>query len=102
MPPPPIKDIVFNQRTQVPLAKDKVRHVGEPVALVIAESRYLAEDAAGDIVVDYEPLPAVVDLEAALAPGARLRPRRPRRQRRRTGAPDARETTPRRRSTPTS
>jgi carbon-monoxide dehydrogenase large subunit len=70
VPPPPIKDIVFNERTQVPLAKDKVRHVGEPVALVIAESRYLAEDAAGDIVVDYEPLPAVVDLEAALQPGA--------------------------------
>jgi carbon-monoxide dehydrogenase large subunit len=70
VPPPPIKDIVFNERTQVPLAKDKVRHVGEPVALVIAESRYLAEDAAGDIVVDYEPLPAVVDLEAALQPGS--------------------------------
>src|SRR5262245_23608169 len=31
VPPPPIKDIVFNERTQVPLAKDKVRHVGEPV-----------------------------------------------------------------------
>ncbi len=46
VPPPPIKDIVFNQRTQVPLAKDKVRHVGEPLAIVIAESRYLAEDAA--------------------------------------------------------
>src|SRR5687767_6337022 len=66
VPPPPIKDIVFNERTQVPLAKDKVRHVGEPVALVIAETRYLAEDAAGDIVVDYDPMPAVVDLAAAL------------------------------------
>jgi carbon-monoxide dehydrogenase large subunit len=69
VPPPPIKDIVFNERTQVPLAKDKVRHVGEPVVLIIAESRYLAEDAAADIVVDYEVLPAVVDLEAALQPG---------------------------------
>lgn len=70
VPPPPIKGAVFNQRTQVPLAKGKVRHVGEPVALVIAESRYLAEDAAVDVVVDYEPLTAVVDLEAALKPGS--------------------------------
>jgi CO/xanthine dehydrogenase Mo-binding subunit len=51
----------------VPLAKDKVRHAGEPVALVLAESRYLAEDAAAEVLVDYEPLPAVVDLERALA-----------------------------------
>ena len=43
-----------------------MRHVGEPLALVIAESRYLAEDALVDIVVDLEPLPAVVDLEQAL------------------------------------
>jgi carbon-monoxide dehydrogenase large subunit len=70
VPPPPIKDIVFNERTQVPLAKDKVRHVGEPLALVIAETRYLAEDAAGDIVVDYDPMPAVVDLAAALQPAS--------------------------------
>ena len=70
VPPPPIDGIVFNERTQVPLAKDKARHVGEPVALVVAESRHLAEDAAADIVVDYEPLPAVLDLEAALQPGA--------------------------------
>jgi aerobic carbon-monoxide dehydrogenase large subunit len=66
--PPPIRDIIFNERTQVPLAKDKVRHVGEPVALVVANSRYVAEDAVADILVDYEPLPAVVDLEAALQP----------------------------------
>lgn len=70
--PPPVPDIVFNERTQVPLAKGKVRHVGEPVALVIAESRYLAEDAAEAIWVEYEPLPAVVDLEKALAPDAPL------------------------------
>ena len=37
--------LVFNERTQVPLAKDKVRYVGEPLAMVVAESRYLAEDA---------------------------------------------------------
>src|SRR6202035_1507865 len=40
VPPPPIKDAIFNQRTQVPLAKDKIRHVGEPLAVVLADSRY--------------------------------------------------------------
>ncbi|HKM87850.1 MAG TPA: xanthine dehydrogenase family protein molybdopterin-binding subunit, partial [Xanthobacteraceae bacterium] len=66
VPPPPIADITFNQRTQVPLAKDKVRHVGEPLAVVLAQSRYLAEDALADIAVDLDTLPAVVDLESAL------------------------------------
>jgi aerobic carbon-monoxide dehydrogenase large subunit len=70
--PPPTQHIVFNQRTATQLAQDKVRYVGEPIAMVVAESRYLAEDAAEQIVVDYEPLPAVVDLEAAMAPDARL------------------------------
>ena len=68
VPPPPIAGITFNQRTQVPLAKDKVRHVGEPLALVIAESRHLAEDALADIAFELEPLPAVADLELALRP----------------------------------
>ncbi len=72
VPPPPIPNLVFHARTQVPLARDTVRHVGEPIAMVVAESRYLAEDALDDIVVDAEPLRAVVDLEAALAPGAPL------------------------------
>ena len=70
VPPPPIDDIVFHERTQVPLARDKVRHLGEIVAMVVADSRYLAEDAAADVMVDYEPLDAVVDLEAALEPEA--------------------------------
>jgi len=70
VPPPPVEGCVFHERTQVPLAKDKVRFVGEPIAVVIAESRYLAEDALADIVVDFEPLPAVVDLEKALEPDA--------------------------------
>ncbi len=70
VPPPPVAGMVFHPRTQVPLARDKVRHVGEPVALVVAESRYAAEDAVERIQVDYEPLPAVVDLERALQPGA--------------------------------
>jgi aerobic carbon-monoxide dehydrogenase large subunit len=67
VPPPPIAGITFNQRTQVPLAKDKVRHVGEALAVVLAESRYLAEDALPDITVELEPLPAVVDLERAVS-----------------------------------
>ena len=62
--------MIFNECTQVPLAKDKVRYAGEPLAMVVAESRYLAEDALADIVVRIEPLKAVVDLEAALAPDA--------------------------------
>ena len=73
VPPPPIKDTVFNQRTQVPLAKDKIRHVGEPLAVVFAQSRYLAEDALADIVVEIDTLPAVVDLEKALTDGSRPR-----------------------------
>jgi len=72
VPPPPVEGRVFNERTQVPLAKDKVRFMGEPIAVVIAESRYLAEDALGDIVVDFDSLPAVVGLEQALAPGSAL------------------------------
>ena len=66
VPPPPIKDLIFNPRTQVPLAKDKVRHVGEAIAVVVAKSRYIAEDAAEQIWVEFDPLDAVVDLESAL------------------------------------
>ena len=72
VPPPPIPGIIFHQRTQVPLARDKVRHVGEPLAIVIAESRYLAEDALDDIDVEFEQLPAVVDLEGGLRAGSSL------------------------------
>ncbi|MET0210907.1 MAG: molybdopterin cofactor-binding domain-containing protein [Burkholderiaceae bacterium] len=49
------------------LAVDRVRHVGEPVAVVVAERRALAEDALDAIRVDYEPLPVVVEIEQALA-----------------------------------
>src|SRR6202049_1921047 len=72
VPPPPIDGIIFNARTQVPLAKEKVRHVGEPLAIVIAESRYIAEDALDDIEVELEQLPAVVDLEKGLREGSAL------------------------------
>src|SRR5438046_7114794 len=51
-------------------ATDKVRFVGEPVAVVVAKTRYLAEDAAELVRVRYEPLPAVVDPERALEPDA--------------------------------
>ncbi|MFQ5568322.1 MAG: molybdopterin cofactor-binding domain-containing protein [Rhodothermales bacterium] len=72
VPPPPIERLTFHTRTQRPLVMDKVRHVGEALAVVVAESRYLAEDALADILVDVEPLDAVVDLEKALEPGAPL------------------------------
>src|ERR1700738_3141292 len=72
VPPPPIDGIIFNARPQVPLAKEKVRHVGEPLAIVIAESRYIAEDALDDIEVELEQLPAVVDLEKGLREGSAL------------------------------
>jgi len=51
------------------LAHDKVRHVGEAVAVIVAGSRYAAEDAAQLVRLDLDPLPAVVDPEAALRPG---------------------------------
>jgi carbon-monoxide dehydrogenase large subunit len=50
------------------LALDKVRHVGEAVAVILAESRYEAQDAAEAVTVDLEPLPAVVDAKRALGP----------------------------------
>ena len=48
---------------QYPLAHGKVHYVGDPVAVVLAESRYLAEDAAEAVEVEYEPLPALVDVQ---------------------------------------
>lgn len=66
VPPPPIDNIVFNERTQPILAMDKARHAGEPIVAVVAESRYLAEDALAGVEVEFEPLDAVVDMERAL------------------------------------
>ncbi|HZT50807.1 MAG TPA: molybdopterin cofactor-binding domain-containing protein, partial [Stellaceae bacterium] len=57
---------------QPPLARDRVRHVGEIVAMVVAESVAAAVDAAERIAVDYAPLPAVTDARAALAADAPL------------------------------
>ncbi len=70
--PPPIPNLVFHGCTQLPLAKDKVRHVGEPLAMIVADSRYVAEDAIRDVVVEIDPMDAVVDLEKGLAPDAPL------------------------------
>ena len=60
---------IFDPRQPL-LAIDRVRHVGEAVAVIVAESRYLAEDAAERVLLDLEDLPAVVDPEAALAADA--------------------------------
>ncbi len=59
-------------RTPRPLAADEVRYVGEPVALVVADSRYLAEDALEAIEVTWQALPVVASLDAARAEGAPL------------------------------
>ncbi len=56
----------------VPLARGKVRYVGEPVVAVVAHSRYQAEDALELITIDYEPLPVIVDAEEAARSGGPL------------------------------
>lgn len=55
---------------QKPIAKEKVRYVGDPVAVVVAESRYLAEDALELIEVEYEQLGVVTDPREAMRPSA--------------------------------
>jgi carbon-monoxide dehydrogenase large subunit len=52
------------------LVAEETVHVGEPIAIVLASNRYVAEDAAALVDVDYDPLPAVSDARAALQPGA--------------------------------
>lgn len=61
-----------NPRTQLPLAVKRVRYVGEAIAIVVADDRYLAEDAAALIAIEYEPLPAVVALGSALTGTGRV------------------------------
>jgi carbon-monoxide dehydrogenase large subunit len=64
---------MFNKEMTRPiLARDKVRFVGDPVAVVVTEQAYQGEDAAELVDVDYEPLPAVVDLADAVAGGTLL------------------------------
>ncbi|MER6072559.1 xanthine dehydrogenase family protein molybdopterin-binding subunit [Streptomyces sp. NPDC001817] len=67
---PVTEDIVLPDHP--PVAVDEVRHAGDPVAVVVARDRYTAADALEAIEVDYDPLPPVLDLEAALAEGAPL------------------------------
>lgn len=62
----------FQVSEQSPLASDKVRQVGEPIAMCIADSRAEAEDIAAQISLDLEELPAVVDMLEAQEPGSPL------------------------------
>jgi carbon-monoxide dehydrogenase large subunit len=62
----------FQVSEQPPLAIDKLRHVGELVAMCVADTRAQAEDIAAQVSVDYEELPAVVDMLAAQTPGSVL------------------------------
>src|SRR5438445_2437964 len=55
---------------QPAIARDVVRYVGEPIALLVADDRYLAEDAVARLDVVYEPLPVCASVAAALEPGA--------------------------------
>ncbi len=59
--------VEVNNPEHWPLARGAVNHVGDPVAVVIGDDRYAVSDAVEDVVVEYEPLPAVVDPEAAIA-----------------------------------
>ena len=62
----------LRQAPQYPLCRERARYVGETVAMVVADSRARAEDALERIEVEWEPLPAVVDMVAAAEPGAPL------------------------------
>ena len=64
------KNRTIASRTSAILAKEHVLWCGQPVVAVVAESEALARDAAEAVVVDYEPLPAVVDMEEAIQPHA--------------------------------
>jgi CO/xanthine dehydrogenase Mo-binding subunit len=59
-------------RTSEPLAREEVVFAGQPVVLVVAETEAAAEDGAEAVLVEYEPLEPVVDVEAAMQPGAAL------------------------------
>jgi len=64
--PPPMPGMINVKMSQPLLATDTVRYVGEPLAVVVTESRYQGEDAADLVDVDYDMLPAVVDMTEAL------------------------------------
>ncbi len=60
----------INNPEHWPLARDTVKHVGDPVAVVLGEDRYAVVDAAEDVIVEYESLPVVTDPEKAIEGGA--------------------------------
>ena len=64
-PPNPFFPQLDQRFLRWPLAKDRVRFVGEPIVAIVAANRYLGADAAELVVIDYEPLPVVMDMEAA-------------------------------------
>ena len=66
--------VEVNNPPHWPLARGSVKHVGDPVAVVIGDDRYAVVDAAEDVVVEYEPLPVVTDPERALAGGPFVHP----------------------------
>jgi carbon-monoxide dehydrogenase large subunit len=68
----PVGQIAAGMGVRGPLADGKVRFYGDPVAVVIASDRYTARDARDLIEVDYEPLPAVIDVEKAMQPDSPL------------------------------
>src|SRR5262249_33735504 len=76
--------LIAQNRTQHVLASDAVHYVGDAIAIVVAESRAVAEDGASLVAVDYESLAPVADLGSALDPGA---------PRAHAGAPDNRAAT---------
>jgi CO/xanthine dehydrogenase Mo-binding subunit len=67
-----LPDIRPTKRTHLLLARGRVIFVGQPVAIVLATSEATAEDALDTIRIDYEPLPAAITMDDALAPGAPL------------------------------
>ena len=74
---PPLAPEPYLPNTSIPrpmLARDVVRYVGEPVAAVVTEELYPGPDAAELVVVDYEPLPAVIDLEQAITDTVLIHP----------------------------
>jgi aerobic carbon-monoxide dehydrogenase large subunit len=74
-PPPGLAAAIrfdLRQASQYALCRDRVRHVGEIVAMVVADTRARAEDAVERVEVDWEPLPAAADVDGAMATGAPL------------------------------
>ncbi len=82
----PVPAVVKAPIAYYPIAVDRVRYVGEPVAVVVADTRYIAEDACDLIVVEYDVLPAVADLAACHRAERAADPRQGRIERRSAGA----------------